>query len=465
MRRLRTLVMACLAALGCQGGRDATWLAAREQGASAPGGGLTSAESGPEAFRQGAPGLAREQQLFFVSGSSFYLEPWLPPPSTSTSRRGLGPLYNAAACADCHLGGGRGQPPLGVGEPFAGVVLRLGSGAQDALGAPLGDPLYGAQLQTQALAGLEPEGAAELELSELSRGYADGTLELLHEPRYRLIGLQQGAALAELRISPRVAPATIGLGLLEAIPVARLEQLEDPEDSDGDGISGKLNWVWDRAASALAPGRFGGKAEQPGLRQQLRAALAVDMGVTSLTYPEADCTAPACAAETLAAQTEPELNERVLDRLELYLRLLAVPARRQADDAAVQRGERWFAELGCASCHVPSQVTSSDAALPELREQELWPYTDLLLHDLGPELADDHASYLAQGAEWRTPPLWGLGLLRLVSGHQRLLHDGRAEGVAEAILWHGGEALAAREGFQSLSAEQRAELVAFVESL
>lgn len=456
--------------LGCGGERDATSLAAplgpaQQQGTHAPGGGATTEHSGSAAFLQQAAGGDRQQQLFFVSGSSFYLEPWLPPPSVSTSRRGLGPLFNAAACSDCHLGGGRGRPALGAEDEPAGLVLRLGSGEQDEHGAALPDPVYGVQLQTRALAGSAAEGTVLLELEPLLRSYADGSEQLLRVPRYRLAELRYGAAPGELRLSPRAAAATVGLGLLEAIPAARLQALEDPDDRDGDGISGRLNQVWDRSAQALAPGRFGWKAEQPSLRQQISAALAHDMGVTSLTYPEGDCIAAACSAETAAAGAAPELNERVLDRLELYLRLLAVPARRVPEDEAVQRGERWFSELGCAGCHVPAHMTASDAALLQLRAQEIWPYTDLLLHDLGAELADDRPSYLAQGTEWRTPPLWGVGLSRQVSGHQRLLHDGRAEGVAEAILWHGGEAAAARDGFQALGAAQRAELVAFVESL
>ncbi|MEY4546088.1 MAG: hypothetical protein RL685_2283 [Pseudomonadota bacterium] len=470
MRRSSTLVAACLAALGCQGERDATLLGAPHEAApesveGSPGGDLTSSNTGTDAFRQQAPASNRDQQLLFISGRSFYLDPWLPPPSVSTSRRGLGPLFNASACADCHLGGGRGQPPGSAEQPFAGLVLQLGSGERDARGAPLADPVYGEQLQTQAIAGVAPEGLPALDPYELTRQYADGTQQRLSAAVYRLEQLRYGAALPDLRISPRIAPATIGLGLLEAIPVARLEELEDPADRNGDGISGRLNRVWERSAEELAPGRFGWKAEQPSLRQQIAAALAYDIGVTSLAYPESDCAALECGAETAAAATQPELNERVLDRLELYLRLLAVPERRHADEPSVQRGAAWFANAGCASCHVPQHLTSSEVVLPELREQEIWPYTDLLLHDLGPELADERASFLAEGAEWRTPPLWGMGLSRVVSGHQRLLHDGRADGVSEAILWHGGEALRSRRAFEALSAEQRAELVAFVESL
>jgi CxxC motif-containing protein (DUF1111 family) len=266
-----------------------------------------------------------------------------------------------------------------------------------------------------------------------------------------------------LSLSPRLAPATIGLGLLEAVPAERLLELSDPDDRDGDGVSGRPNRVWDRAHAELTLGRFGWKAEQPSLRQQIAAALAADLGITSRLYPLADCSG--VQVECSAGAGEPELAERVLDRLETYVQLLAVPERRHGEDPGVQRGGVRFRELGCAACHVPSHLTAATAALPELASQSIWPYTDLLLHDLGPELADGRPSFDAEGAEWRTPPLWGLGLSREVSGHERLLHDGRADGVAEAILWHGGEAAAARDAFEQLSRAERQELIAFIESL
>jgi CxxC motif-containing protein (DUF1111 family) len=322
--------------------------------------------------------------------------------------------------------------------------------------------VYGEQLQTLSVAGVRPEGTPELEYTTLAGNYPDGTPYQLSSPTYRIDRLQYGPTRAQL--APRVAPATIGLGLLEAIDESRLAELEDPDDSDGDGISGRLNRVWDRQRADISVGRFGWKAEQPRLRQQIASALSVDLGVTSQLYPASDCSkAESDCAGFDAAQ--PELAERVLDRIESYLRLLAVPERRNTGDAAVQHGEPLFARAGCDRCHVPSHVTSADAALPELARQTIWPYTDLLLHDLGPGLADTRPSFLAAGSEWRTPPLWGLGLYRLVNGHERLLHDGRADGVAEAVLWHDGEAAASRVAFTELDADERAQLVAFVESL
>ena len=448
------------AVLGCDLG-DSTSL--QPEAATGPGGALTTPLVDGSAFRQRAANSSRDSQLYFNSGEGFYVQPWLPPPTEIETRAGLGPLFNAAACADCHLGGGRGRPPLAPGEAFAGFVLRLGNGQRDASGEAAADPVYGAQLQTRAVEGVTPEGTPHIEATPLAGQYADGTPFELGSPTYALDQLQYGPAGAPLVLSPRVAPATIGLGLLEAIPEARLERLQDPDDADGDGISGRLNRVWDREQQRESAGRFGWKAEEPDLRQQSAAALAADLGVSSLLHPEDICTASeSCRSEN---SNEPELSERVLDRIVSYLRLLSVPARRNADAPDVVRGEQLFGDAGCARCHVPNHITAADAALPELQSQVIAPYTDLLLHDLGPALGDGRPSFGAEGDEWRTPPLWGLGLYRTVSGHERLLHDGRADGVAEAILWHGGEAATASEAFQALDADERAALVAFVESL
>jgi CxxC motif-containing protein (DUF1111 family) len=256
----------------------------------------------------------------------------------------------------------------------------------------------------------------------------------------------------------------IGLGLLEAVTDERLLELADPDDVDGNGISGRVNLVHDRATDALAIGRFGWKAEQPSLRQQIAAAFLGDIGITSSVFPTPDCTPSEreCASDNAGSQ--PEIDELLLGRVETYSRLLAPPVRERWSDERSLEGRRLFGELGCASCHTPRHVTG-DGSLPELSAQVIYPYTDLLLHDLGEELSDGRPVFDAEGNEWRTPPLWGIGRIPVVNGHDRLLHDGRARGVAEAILWHGGEAEPARERFRELPAEGRASLIEFVESL
>ncbi|MCA9642942.1 MAG: c-type cytochrome, partial [Myxococcales bacterium] len=244
----------------------------------------------------------------------------------------------------------------------------------------------------------------------------------------------------------------------------RLLELADPDDADGDGISGRLNHVWDAEQGALAVGRMGWKSEQPNVRLQSAGAFLGDIGITSSIFSQQDCSGS--QAECLAATPggAPELGDDLLDRVQLYGRLLAVPARIGYDAPQILRGKQAFKDAGCASCHTPSHMTG-ESDLPELAHQTIWPYTDMLLHDMGPALSDERPVFEAQGAEWRTPPLWGNGRYQDVNGHQRLLHDGRARGVAEAILWHGGEAEAAKDAFKTLSREEREALVAFVESL
>jgi CxxC motif-containing protein (DUF1111 family) len=256
----------------------------------------------------------------------------------------------------------------------------------------------------------------------------------------------------------------IGLGLLEAVPESTLEALADESDHDGDGISGRVNLVWDVREGRARPGRFGWKANVTTIAQQTAGAFLGDLGITSSMFPDEACPDGQTACRAAPNGGAPELTDQKLDAVVLYARSLAVPARRGVGDARVTRGEALFAQAGCGSCHTPKLVTG-DSDVPAFTRQTIRPYTDLLVHDLGPELADGRPDGRASGSEWRTPPLWGLGLLERVSKHQHLLHDGRARGVAEAILWHGGEAANARERFRTLSKEDRAALLAFLSAL
>jgi CxxC motif-containing protein (DUF1111 family) len=253
--------------------------------------------------------------------------------------------------------------------------------------------------------------------------------------------------------------------LLEAVPAAALEHLADPNDRDGDGISGRINHVPDVKRGALAVGRFGWKAEQPSVLQQSAGAFLGDMGLSSSLFPSNALPPGEHDLSLLPNGGDPEVGDDVLGAIALYARTLAVPARRNHLDGQVSRGEDLFASIGCAQCHAPTLKTEVLAELPELAAQEIHPYSDLLLHDLGPGLSDERPTFEAEGNEWRTPPLWGLGLLQKVNGHSLLLHDGRARGPLEAVLWHGGEAEAARARFVALSGQERAELLAFLGSL
>ena len=298
----------------------------------------------------------------------------------------------------------------------------------------------------------------------------DGETVYLRAPTYSIAGLAYGPADPELMISPRVAPQMIGLGLLEAIDAADLLALADPDDADGDGISGRAAVVWDEVAGAPALGRFGWKAGEPHLAQQNAHAFGGDVGLANPLAPSpwGDCTEPqaACLSAPSGADDDGmEASAAVMEKILFYTRNLAVPARRDVDDTQVLAGKRSFYETGCISCHTPKFVTMTMEDRPEQSHQLIWPYTDLLLHDMGEGLADGRPEGIATGREWRTPPLWGIGLTQTVSGHSQFLHDGRARSLVEAILWHGGEAQDARDHFAAMPGEERAALIAFLESL
>ncbi len=437
------------------------------QGERYPGGDTTNfLLFGRNAFIRPADNITPEHDSMFYLGNSLFNQPWVAPGNSTTARDGLGPLFNANSCSACHLRDGRGLPPSSPDEDFLGLLLRVSVPGDTSTGAPMHHIAYGGQLQPFGLPDVTPEATPRLAYEEIPGTYADGTPYSLARPTYAIENIQYGDLGPDLMISPRIAPQIIGLGLLEAIPVERLEALADPEDTDGDGISGRLNHVWDVTAQAHRPGRFGWKAEEPSVRQQVAGAFLGDIGITSPLFPEQNCSqmqSEVCAAQNAA--TEPEITGKNFESVVLYTSLLAVPARRAPDDPQVFRGRARFNEAGCAGCHTARHQTRPDAGFEEVSDQIIWPYTDLLLHDMGPELADNRPSYEATGREWRTPPLWGLGLVEAVNGDLRLMHDGRARGFAEAILWHGGEAKDARESFRAMSEDERADLIRFLESL
>ncbi|MGE0715603.1 MAG: di-heme oxidoredictase family protein [Alphaproteobacteria bacterium] len=427
------------------------------------GGGTTSDVGGVGAFAQPAPALATERRLDFAVGGGIFRKLWVSAPASTRSSDGLGPLWNARSCASCHMRAGRGRPPA-AGEPAISLLFRL------SVPPDLPEPTYGRQLQPFAVQGHRGEGAPVVTYAETPVRLADGTHIRLRRPTYRVRDLAYGPLDPRAMISPRVAPPLIGLGLVEMIPEAAIAALADPDDRDGDGISGRMNRVADPAAGGSRLGRFGWKAGQPSLDGQLADAFALDMGLSTPAVPApwGDCTMaqPACrAAPHGAAGSSPEVAPAMFDLLLLHVRHLAVPARRDVGAPEVLAGKRLFQTAGCAACHVPSFVTGDDPARPALSGQRIWPYSDFLLHDMGDGLADGRPEGSANGREWRTSPLWGIGLTEIVSGHAFLLHDGRARGLLEAILWHDGEAAAARRRVVAMSRADRAALLAFLRSL
>ena len=339
--------------------------------------------------------------------------------------------------------------------------VSLPNPESDGTQGPVPVPGFGTQLNNRAIFGVAPEGTVTINYTEGELTTSDGAKVYLRTPNYEIKDTYQPLP-DDVEISPRVAPVLFGLGLLEAIPESTILALEDEHDQDGDGISGKANYVWDVQERGLNLGRFGWKANQPTLLQQVASAYHDDIGITTSLLPRENS---AGQLQHDGRGDDPELSDEILDVVTFYIQTLAVPARRNLDDPNVQRGEELFESAGCSGCHIPTLRTGTLAGVPAVSNQTIHPYTDLLLHDMGPGLADNRPDFLAGGSEWRTPPLWGIGLIKVVNGHTNLLHDGRARGLLEAILWHGGEAEQSREAVQNMSASDRDALIAFLESL
>ena len=466
--RLLPLLLAALLA-GCDA--QQTDFSRAEPGEALSGGNASVAQADHNAFSLPSANLTPVRRLDFSVGNSFFRAPWVIAPSTTTARDGLGPLFNTNACQNCHVKDGRGHPPAANAASAVSMLLRLSIPAEPGQEAQLqrhgviAEPTYGGQLQDMAIPGHAPEGRIRLDWQTHRITLADGSEVELRQPKLQLSDLGYGPLHPQTQFSLRIAPPMIGLGLLEAIADADLLALADPDDQNGDGISGRANQVWDDARGQSVIGRFGWKAGQPTLNQQNAHAFAGDMGLTTSLLPADDCTAAQAACQQMPNGGSPEVSDNILASVLFYSRNLAVPQRRQVDAPQVLKGKALFHQAGCASCHTPKFVTRADAAEPELAGQTIRPYSDLLLHDMGPGLADQRPEFLASGQEWRTPPLWGIGLTQQVSGHTQFLHDGRARNLLEAIFWHGGEAQAARDAVSHFSRDEREALLAFLDSL
>lgn len=470
-----------------------------------PGGGVTVDRDDVKAFSQSAPALDFAGEANFKSGNLLF----------RNTPAGLGPLFNTQACQGCHNQDGRGSPPATADEPMISMLLHLGIADATVPGGVRPDPIYGDQLQPLG-EGVPGEASPFVVVDEIAGAYPDGEPYVLHRPTYLIRDVAYGAFDPDVAWSPRVAPSMIGLGLLEAVSEPDVLAHADPEDRDGDGISGRASFADDVLLGVRRLGRFGVKATQPSVLQQAAGAYRGDIGATNSLYPTGPCTElqPACLER--ASETDdgaPEIADVQLALVEFYSRHLAVPLRRGWDESTatftseVLRGREVFHQSGCAGCHVPSfrtgtaagsllgdvdlfELTQPATPLAALSDQTIWPYTDLLLHDMGGScaptsretadgapcsegveclwvrrcegLADGLAQGEASGTEWRTPPLWGLGLVQVVNPRAGFLHDGRARTIEEAILWHDGEARRARDRFTAADRADRTALLAFL---
>lgn len=428
------------------------------------GGATTVHDSSRNAYSLPAANLDVAGRGEFFIGNAFFNSPWVVAPASAAARDGLGPLFNARSCDACHANDGRGRPPEHGERPLS-LVMQFATPTPGENNEPGADPRYGVNFNPFAIGGVPAEGTVRIDHREVHGEFADGEQYTLLAPEYVFEELAYGELAPETQFSPRVAPSVFGSGLLEAIAQAPILERSDPDDADGDGISGRPNRVWDHVQRRVVIGRFGWKANQPDIEHQTAAAFSAEIGMTSTFRPDANCTQvqPECARAPDGGK--PEISDEIFARIVRYQRLLAVPARRNVDSDEVRRGAVLFADSGCAACHRATFVTAKDAHEPALRAQTIHPYTDLLLHDMGPALADGRSDFAATGSEWRTPALWGVGLQQKVSGHTRFLHDGRARNVSEAILWHGGEAERAKEAFRGMPKADRDALLAFLESL
>lgn len=433
-----------------------------------------------DAFSQFSSNLKFEDEETFKLGNALFRKLWVSSPSSTQASDGLGPLFNARACQSCHLKDGRGHPPEGDSDATS-MFLRLakaGSTAEELkalenyVSATIPDPVYGGQLQDLAVPGLKAEGHMVIDYREHVVQMKDGTVVSLRKPTYSVKDLGYGPLHKDTTLSPRIAPPMIGLGLLEAIHPADILKSADPDDLDSDGISGKFAIARTPVTGELTLGRFGWKAENPNVRHQSASAFAGDIGISSpdVDKPFGDCTQAQAACLNLATGVQERLGnteapDPVLDLVTFYSKNLAVPARRQVENADVLHGKELFYGAGCASCHKPKFVTRRDTDDKAQAFQLIWPYSDMLLHDMGEGLADGQQVGVANGREWRTPPLWGIGLTETVNGHTFFLHDGRARNLTEAIMWHGGEAEKAKQAFADMNKADRQMLIRFLESL
>ncbi|MEM8788887.1 MAG: di-heme oxidoredictase family protein [Pseudomonadota bacterium] len=430
------------------------------------------------AFSAASGNIDFARELDFKVGNGLFKKLWVSSPSSTLASDGLGPLYNARSCQRCHLKDGRGHPPMGPMDSAVSMLLRVsipgGSGPEEIEDylATQPDPIYGEQIQDFSVAGHPAEGKLSIEYTEQRIELSEGEVASLRAPVYDIADPGYGAPHPELMISPRIAPQMIGLGLIDAIPAADILALADPDDTDGDGISGRPQIVMSRAYGVPMLGRFGLKAGQPSVWEQSAAAFHGDIGISSTLFPagHGECTAAQadCRAApdgNTAIHDNAEISDEALELVTFYASNLGVPARRDVGDPQVLHGKRVFYQTGCISCHTPKFVTHRLDDQPEQSFQLIWPYTDMLLHDMGPGLADNRPEARANGAEWRTPPLWGVGMTETVSGHTYFLHDGRARSLLEAMLWHGGEAEAQKQAVIAMPKADRDALIRFLESL
>ena len=423
------------------------------------GGAATVFDIGAGSFSNPIPGLSDWDMHIHQLGDQVFSQTFVAAPAPFYG--GLGPVFNNTACTNCHHNDGIGVPNFG--SSVSSLLIRLSVPGADEHGGPNPVPGFGGQLQNMALFGVPKEADVNIAYAEQSFTFPDGETASLRNPTYTLLN-SYIALPAGVMTSPRMGPSIFGLGLLEDVPEATIQSFTDPNDANGDGIRGRTNYVYNPYTKKTGLGRFGVKANTSTLQVQVATAFQQDMGITSYVQPKESVDGQ-MQIKYVPDTTNPNIADTILNAVVFYVRTLSVPARRNVTDPQVQRGETLFTQIQCATCHIPTMYTGTDVALPALSNQRIHPYTDLLVHDMGAALADGRPDYQATGNDWRTSPLWGVGLLEKTNGVPYYLHDGRARTLTEAILWHGGEAQNSKTQFTKLSKADRNAVLAFLGSL
>ena len=418
---------------------------------------MTVVDATSRSFQLPGTSLSSERLAAHAAGDAVFDATFVPAPAPVNP--GLGPRYDNNSCSGCHTGDGRGKPPVS-GDQFNSMNFRVSGAGANAHGGPAPIDGFGTQLELRSIAGVTPMATVTIDYHDSTGTFADGTHYSLRVPRY-LVSNPHAPFPMDAKISPRIAPPNFGLGLLAAVSDETIIGGATAEAAIDAGVAGHPNFVFDTIGRQTVLGRFGLKANMATLMEQSAAAASGDMGITTSIFPLDNCADPIVGCAPHPA----ELTDEQLAAVTTYIQTLAVPARRSVTAASVVRGERLFRGFGCATCHTQTMTTGTVAGAPEVSGQRIHPYTDLLLHDMGPGLADNRPDYLASGSEWRTPPLWGIGLTPVVNGHTNFLHDGRARSLLEAVMWHGGQAKAAREAVRVAPPSDRNALIAFLNSL
>jgi CxxC motif-containing protein (DUF1111 family) len=454
LKVIGALVVLVLALVKCQ---KAAVFPATQYNDQLSGGDETVFDTTPQAFGNMFPGLTGYDVHVHTLGDLVFNQSFVTAPALIHS--GLGPVYNNTACANCHHSDGIGLPTAGDLE--SSLLMRISAPGTDSHGGPVAVPGYGLQLQDKAVFGKQPECTVNINYTYQTYYFDDGTPYELRTPVYTLSNLYTPINGAYL-LSPRLAPPMFGLGLLEGVPESEILEYADPNDANGDGIKGKANYVWDAATNSRQLGRFGWKANTASILTQVATAFNQDMGITSSLLPVESSFGQ---AQYDGLKDDPEIPDSLLNAVKFYAQTLGVPARRNVSDATIKRGEQLFILAKCADCHRQTLKTAVNVAFPTISNQVIHPYTDMLVHDMGPGLADNRPDFLAGGQDWRTAALWGVGLFTTVNSPGYYLHDGRARTITEAIMWHGGEAAPSQAYFSHLSTADRNAILKFLNSL